>query len=218
MVIKNLKYFIGKVGFATKAEAKPYVKERLREKGYGAVYKTDSLFGLIHDILRLHEKYNEKIGAGIDYFSIEPNAMTQRDYTLLINRTDGTRVNFSWVDCVDFRQPNATLLLGQAMREAIGIYTYNYKKSQILCCKECGVDNLEAQDFHVDHNTVPFRKLKADFLNSNTLSIPDKFSKNLNSMTKFRDEDSEFCNKWIDYHNSNADYQILCSKCNYRKH
>lgn len=217
MAIKKLKYFIGSVGFVTKGEIKPYVKERLCVKGYGEVYTTDDIFELIHDILKLHIKYEKKIGSGIKSFSIEPNAMTQRDYTIVINRTDGTRENFSWVDCIE-GQKNKSTLLSDAMREAISIYTYEYKKSQKLYCRECGENNLEAQDFHVDHNTVPFRKLKEDFLNSTTLSIPDDFTKNNLNMTKFKEENSQFCNKWIEYHNSIVDYQILCSKCNSRKH
>lgn len=218
MVFKKLKYFIGSVGFATKAEAKPYVRERLRDKGYGAVYETDGVFHLIHDVLKLHERYNEKVGSGIDYFMIEPNALTKRDYTIVVHRTDGTSEDMGWSRCVDFRPRSPNNLLGEAMREAISHHILEYKKSQKLICKECGEQNLEAQDFHVDHNTIRFRELKADFLNSTSLSIPEEFSKNNLNMEKFRLEDKEFCNSWIQYHNSRADYQILCRKCNSHKH
>jgi len=36
-------------------------------------------------------------------------------------------------------------------------------------------------------------------------------------LTIFKDEDEDFKNDWVDYHNKNCNFQILCRDCNLRK-
>jgi hypothetical protein len=44
-----------------------------------------------------------------------------------------------------------------------------------LCCCYC---NTYSGPFHVDHKTVPFSKIKDDFLKNVKLSVPKTFQKN----------------------------------------
>jgi Protein of unknown function (DUF3223) len=54
-------------------------------------------------LLKRHNEYSEKLGAGVDYFTVmvAPGFNTN---CFEIVRTDGSRVDFSYQRCVDKRQ------------------------------------------------------------------------------------------------------------------
>ena len=106
------------------------------------------------------------------------------------------------------------------MREAIKEETIAYKKNQIILqCNICKSDNELYKDYQVDHDFQPFRDIKNNFLNLTPSIIPQTFSScNKYYTTIFNDKDKEFKNEWIDYHNKNCSFQILCRSCNLKKH
>ena len=218
MKAKVLKYFIGEIGFPTKKAVENFVRQTLITHGYGVVNIDNPIFDLIHNVLKNHCSYDEKKGAGIKYFIIQPNAMTGRDYTIMIKRTDDSIIDFSWVYCCEFKQRTQNADLTVAMREAISRDIYIFKQSNQLICNYCKETNLESQDFHVDHNEPPFRTIKDNFLKINK-NHPLKFVDcPMTHRVKFQEEDKIFSKEWIDYHNKNCNLQILCKKCNLEKH
>ena len=88
----------------------------------------------------------------------------------------------------------------------------------MLKCVFCKITNLDSHEFHVDHNTISFSKIKNDFLETTKEKKPTLFTKDkifLNTI--FIKEDEKFEKEWVEYHNKIADYQILCCVCNLKK-
>ena len=90
--------------------------------------------------------------------------------------------------------------------------------NQKLFCNLCKSENEAYENYHVDHNITSFKTLRDDFLKDNK-TIPDSFEmKDKHSICwSVKDEDNDFKNNWIKYHNQNCDFQILCKKCNLTK-
>ena len=179
-----------------------------------------SIIYFFENLLKNHHDYDKKIGVGIDYFYIIPNPINRNYFQTMIKRLDKSIIDFSWVYCCKFKVRSITEDLTTAMREAIKKETIAYKKNQIkLQCNICKSDNELYKDYQVDHDFPPFRDIKNNFLNLTPTIIPQTFSScNKYYTTIFNDMDKDFKNEWIDYHNKNCSFQILCRSCNLKKH
>ena len=83
----------------------------------------------------------------------------------------------------------------------------------------CKSDNKLYNNYQVDHNFPPFRTIKDNFLKLTLSRIPETFSScNKYYTTTFNDNDVDFKNEWIEYHNKKCSFQILCRSCNLKKH
>ena len=105
------------------------------------------------------------------------------------------------------------------MREAIKEETIAYKKNQInLQCDIYKSDKEPYTHYQVDHDFPPFRDIKDNFLNLTPSIIPQTFSScNKYYTTISNEKDADFKNEWIDYHNKNCSFPILCRSCNFKK-
>ena len=135
-----------------------------------------------------------------------------------IKRIDGSEIVFSWVYCCQFRERTTSDYLLKAMREAIKYDTIKYKQQSDLICNFCKTEKELYENYHVDHHNPSFQTLKDNFLKLTKKQVPLSFGdcKKYNVII-FKDEDEEFKNDWVDYHNKNCNFQILCIDCNLRK-
>jgi hypothetical protein len=175
-------------------------------------------YNFLIDLLENHPEKNEKIGCGVNYFIIEPNRLNPTGNGVYIIRNDGSCIDFSWRLCCG-KNKNASTYnynLTFAMRNAVKEYTIGYKQSHELKCEVCLITNLEYSQYHVDHKTTPFSLIVEQFLQvnkCNNISFNDCY---LSHSAEFK-QDEPIKNKWIEYHNQVADYQILCASCNSSK-
>lgn len=213
-----MKYTIGSLSFKTKKDCHNYTKNIISGIGCKKVCKDDEHYTFLLSLLYNHDEYVEKIGAGIDYFFIVPNAMNKTALQVMIKRIDNTEIDFSWVYCCQFKQRDDDYNLTLAMRDAISSYTIDYKKNNKLICNICGSDNEPYKNYETDH-IEPFSIIKQNFLlNYKKDIIPKLFDDNkYNNTAMFRICDLSFKNDWINFHNSIAKYQILCKACNLNK-
>ena len=215
--MKN-KYFIGDLEFSSKKKCEDFTRSKINSLGCCRIGKDDQDFIFFYNLLKNHPNFNDKQGSGIDYFYIIQNQMWGKGYATMIKRTDGSNVDFSWVYCCQFKERTVMDQLTAAMRSSISKYAIEFKKRNKLICSICNVKNLEYFKYHVDHLNPPFCKLKDDFLLQNVKPIPTEYTDDGKyNLTIFKDEDADFKNDWIDYHNSNASFQILCDSCNCKK-
>ena len=214
------KYSIGNIVFKTKKACEEYTRTKIKKLGCCIIDNGHVDFIFFENLLKNHHDYDKKIGVGIDYFYIIPNPINQNYYQTMIKRLDKSIIDFSWVYCCKFKVRSITEDLTAAMREAIKEETIAYKKNQIILqCNICKSDNELYGDYQVDHDFPPFRDIKNNFLNLTPSIIPQTFSScNKYYTTIFNDKDKEFKNEWIDYHNKNCSFQILCRSCNLKKH
>lgn len=214
------KYYIGELEFKTKKECENYTRKIINELGCCVINKDHKHFKFFDNLIQNHSDCEDKKGTGIDYFYIQPNPLNQKHFMTMIKRLDGSEIDFSWVYCCQFKERTTTEDLIRSMREAIKHVTINYKQKQSkLICNFCKTENELYENYHVDHDNPSFKTLKDNFLQLTKKKIPLSFGncKKYNFMANFKDEDVDFENEWVDYHNTNCNLQILCRDCNLRK-
>ena len=211
--MKKLKYSIGLLEFSSIKQCENYTRNILKNLGFTKIYKNNNHFNFIHDLLKNHNEYNEKVGLGIDYFEIKPNRLNKNP-ELYIHRVDNTDVIFSWRYCCSLKSRD---YLCDAMRSSISKDIIQFKKSSKLTCNLCNIENLPFGEFHIDHNKNSFHSIYKKFMEVNTLKIPTIFQRNNFNTCEFMDNDYEFKKNWIEFHNKNCDLQVLCKSCNLKK-
>jgi hypothetical protein len=214
------KYFIGSLGFKTKKECESYTRSKINSIGVCVINKDDANYNFFIDLINNHPEVDEKVGCGVNHFFIQSNSLNRKAFQTMIKRTDDSEIDFSWIYCCQFKERSLKEHLNRAMRESISPFTMQYKKSQSkLICSLCKKEDDEYSNYHVDHNDPPFRTIRDNFLTETTKTIPAFFGDcSISKLTIFKQEDINFKNDWINYHNSKCTYQILCSKCNLKKH
>jgi len=213
------KYFIGELEFKTKKECKTYTTNIINNLGCCIINKDHIYFSFFDNLIQNHPNCDDKKGIGIDYFYIEPNPLVRKHYQTMIKRLDGSEIDFSWVYCCQFKERTTNDDLLRSMREAIKYDIINYKQKQgKLICNFCKTENELYENFHVDHHNPSFQTLKDNFLQLTKKHIPLSFGDcKIYNLTIFKEEDEDFKNDWVDYHNKNCNFQILCRDCNLRK-
>ena len=212
------KYYIGDLEFKTKKECENYTRNIINDLGCCVIQKDNTHFSFFASLIQNHPEYEDKKGVGIDYFYIEHNPLIRKNYQMGIKRLDGSEIVFSWVYCCQFRERTTSDYLLKAMREAIKYDTIKYKQQSDLICNFCKTEKELYENYHVDHHNPSFQTLKDNFLKLTKKQVPLSFGdcKKYNVII-FKDEDEEFKNDWVDYHNKNCNFQILCRDCNLRK-
>lgn len=198
--------------YKTKIATKKAIQEKIKELNLCSIEQDHKDFLFFKDLIELHENRNLKIGCGIKRFHIRRNPINYSERTLWIERIDNTEDTWSYKACLNIKQNDLTA----ALRSSICQFTTTYKMSlpQLYCCY-CSTNS---GPFHVDHKTIPFSKIKDDFLKNTKQKIPNTFQKDsIYFNVIFLDSHRDFMDEWIAYHNSKADYQILCATCNQEK-
>lgn len=213
------KYYIGNIGFKSKKQCEDYTRTIINNLGCCIINREHPQFYFFNNLILNHPSYDEKISVGIDYFYIQPNPLVKKYYQTMIKRLDGTEIDFSWVYCCKFKSKTTTEELLKAMRNSVKYDVIRFKQSQKkLICNYCNSENELYEDYHVDHHNPSFQLLKDNFLRLIEKQIPTSFTSDLKyKLTIFKEEDEEFKNEWIEYHNINCNFQILCRNCNLRK-
>ena len=212
------KYYIGELEFKTKKDCETYTRNIINTLGCCEIKKDNAYFIFFNNLIKNHPKYELKKGAGIDYFFIVHNPIA-KGYQTMIKNIDNAITIFSWNQCCEFKVRPINHYLVDSLRNAIKDDTIKYKCSRSkLICNLCKTENKLYEEYHVDHDNPSFLILKNDFLQLTTKNIPSLFSEcEKYNFTIFKDEDIDFKNEWIEYHNKHCNFQILCCKCNLSK-
>lgn len=99
--------------------------------------------------------------------------------------------------------------LTQAMRNSVIHQVEIYRAKSRQVCSACGSD----KNLHVDHKTKPFSLIKNEFIQKNPNIIHSIESRG-NGWDIFW---PELKAAWQRFHETHADYQVLCLSCNLRK-
>lgn len=209
---KSKPVIVGNLTFETKSAAKEHVRNLVARYPDGAaISQVDTAF--LKDLLELHPRVDEKVGSGVNSFTINTNWEYSNTRTIFINRTDGSRTDFSWIKCIDGETSHQLQM--QALRVAVMDQIIAFKQSQFLhgrtvTCSETG-EALSWQDCHVDHCAPDtFDKLVADWLASERITIeqvtisPSRDSSFHRNMT---DEVQRL--SWWNFHNARKKLRLL---------
>jgi len=214
--MKQKSYSIGSLKFSSKKKAYEHTKNIIYQLGCCDICPEHDKFSFFMDLLRNHQSFDNKIGCGVSHFEIKPNAYNCYALATDICRKDGSIVDFSWKSCAESTFKGYKQHLQSALRESIKYQIYQFREKSksadfSLCCANCKSE----QFCQVDH-VISFKSLTERFLADN--KPPQKFDENLETHEViFRKSDKPFQDKWEDFHEKNADLQILCRSCNLSK-
>lgn len=78
---------------------------------------------------------------------------------------------------------------------------------------ECSNYYLQTKNITTDHYQTSYKVIFERFISNNNLDLfnIDIFE---NDKNEIRLKDLELASKWLEYHDNNAQYRLLCSSCN----
>ena len=107
---------VGPLSFATKREAGEHFRVILYRHEIGQRIP-DPDAAELEWLLERHSEAADKIGSGVDYFSVRDAIYGTRCFE--VARVDGTATDFSFKNCVDGKAPSAQARVLDALRAAV---------------------------------------------------------------------------------------------------
>ena len=185
---------------------KKYKEDKAREIVYG--YNIGDVFSREHTDL-----FSEFSGVTFDWIKrVEPYGSFNKDAANLACKCDAWNKDggtFSWIKAVrQTRDNNYEYSVEiETLREIIRFHMKSWRLKQEQKCSKCGSEDNP----QVDHKTIPFSKLVKDFKELHGDLNCYKINPNEPLWT------TDLKEEWLSYHNTHADYQILCRSCNASK-
>ncbi len=108
---------IGVRRFSSKDAAKKFVRSIVKSYPDHEKISDSTHDAFLRDLIQIHPDGAEKIGAGIDYFTIKHDDKAGKTRHFLIHRIDRSLADFSWHCCIDGRNWRKETL--QTLRDAV---------------------------------------------------------------------------------------------------
>lgn len=208
-----MKYTIHNQYFSTKEAIKIEAQKRIKRLRNMIINDTNHKddFCFFRSLFERHHHAEHKIGPGIKCIHFRPNLKFPCSTSIYIERNDDTEIIISYKKCIS--KPTAFSELSAAMRAATEPFTREFREvCEYDTCTFCD-SKYRLEVDHID----PFHGIRDEYLNTTTNVHPTKFNRDHNDFKTFREEDREFKDQWITFHNSKANYQLLCASCNRKK-
>ena len=203
-------------------------KKIIKELGCGIIKRDNEHFIFLHELIYRHHRYKEKVGKGVKHFRIKMTEIDNTEFELQIRRRSNPEEiceygkykyeSFDWYYCATGIKKSD---LSVAATKVVGCFRYEYKLKNrnpdgSWTCNCCKKRCENTKQIHTDH-IYPQCELLKDFCR-NRNDVPTKFDKQKHTNeTKFRSSDRSFHRDWINYHNDNVEFQLLCKECNMKK-
>lgn len=172
----------------------------------------------LHELLLLHSESAEKIGSGIQYFTVTTEREFGRTRHFVVVRTDGSSTDFSFNNCVKGANPRADRL--QALRVAVAeeVATFKNKAFAGGSSVSCAVRGVQTpfRDADVDH-TPPktFAKLVERWLSRSGIDLGDvAVSPAADNQIVSTMGDQRQLRSWQAFHKKHAELRIVCRAAN----
>jgi hypothetical protein len=208
--------------FKTKKDATQFIQNILYGYQLNESLEGDDLMFML-DVLKCHPDVNKKVGVGIKSIIVEKELTFNKTTHFSIIRTDGTKVDFSFVKCLTPSSNKLIKLFYSSARRAVSdqiiafrdkFFTENKDSNGDISCALTGV-LIDKSSSHVDH--VPpdtFHKIVSDFIDISNIDVDStKFIETADGIGREFSEE-EIRNSFSDYHRSNARLRIVSPSAN----
>lgn len=209
-------YVVNGRPFQTKDEVTEAVRVILYGREPGEAIDAES-FAFINALLSFHRHAPVKIGCGIAAITVERNPEFPSKRGFWISRTDGSRTDFSFVECIS--PAPAIRDLKWALRFEV--------KEQVLSAKEaafgriasiiCPVsgDSLTRDNCHVDHAPPrTFDVLASEFIAAHGVDADAVSYIGGDGVIGEVVADRELAAKWREFHLANATLRVISQRAN----
>lgn len=207
--------------FATKEAAKVFCREVLaRYRNNETINEEDSQF--LRDLLERHPEAHQKIGCGVKRFFRAGTG--QGTDCFWLERTDGSRTDFSFISCVDARGKSLYQEFAEACRQAVQADLAEAKKRHFaefgdtegkVRCEVTG-EKVSFPEAHLDHKKpLTFQVIVTTFIKARKIEIrPEMLSvpSDAQFVTTFADRELEAA--FREYHHSVRMLRIVKARTN----
>lgn len=201
----------------TKAQIRRQLQEIISRNRDSKLKGDDLSFAI--SILRSHPNWLEKVGPGLA--SISVHCTRYNNYCFFINRTDGTRVDISYLvalkgepKSLEVEHRARALSAMRRCVEPLSRAFYLSERHEEMACALCGAPLYDSMA-HVDH-VEPFVEIASSFA-----GMQGGFSAILTQESRdgmgHSMSDEDMAGDWFAYHQMRATLQILCPTCNMSK-
>jgi len=206
---------IGDYEFPTKKAAKQYVRDIIESVNeFEPISEPDHSF--LVDLLSKHPESESKIGAGIDFFTVELDSEWKRTRHFVVHRVDNSSTDFSWHTCIDGSSHRSDVLA--AMRSIVKWQIIEFKRMVLSGDPICPYTKakLDEKNSHVDH--VPpdtFHMLVSRWMDSKEIGFSDIGIKGTEDNSYGREfSDKLLADEWSRYHKKNANLRLISVEAN----
>lgn len=154
---KSKPILVGECRFPSKKVATAFVREILYRYDIGQrVSERDA--GFLADLLQLHPQAPQKIGCGVQHFTVEQNEGSRGFW---LTRTDGSRTDWSFPACLKPPTPESEARAGfrTAIRPQVAAFRARFDAANTHAPQVCPITGelLTEANVHIDHET-PFAR------------------------------------------------------------
>ena len=208
---------IGARCFSSKDAAKKFVRSIVESYSDYEMISEPAHDAFLRDLIRGHPDAAEKIGAGIDYFTIKHDDKTGKTRHFLIRRIDRSLADFSWHCCIDGRDWRKEII--QTLRDAVAndIVAYRnaiFDSGEVRCAITGQLLSIASAD--IDHTPpLTFMCLVDEWLSLRGIRLEDiKLgpSRDLQVVYEFADPDLRA--SWKAFHHRRAVLRVLNKSVN----
>jgi hypothetical protein len=206
---------IGPYYFRSKSQAKNFVRELRDRYADGELVAGEDHDFLAH-LLDRHPEREGKIGSGILGFTVATEKVFGKTRHFIVKRMDGSHTDFSFLSCIDGRNPRADIL--QALRMAVTNQITDFANDQFRKGVVCAIDGIRLcmGNSHVDHvHPVTFMNLVNHWISVRGICLEDIEvlpSTDNNIVARMADKSLE--QNWSDYHREKAVLRLISARAN----
>lgn len=212
---------IGALRFPTKDAAKGYFRDILYRHVIGSRIPDPDATALSW-LLERHPEVDEKIGAGIDYFSVRDAIYGTRCFDIV--RTDGSTTDFSFGSCVHGKAPPPLTEAITALRAEVTDDILKKKRDWFhehgdaegkVACAITGM-RIAIDEAHADHAPPrPFGTLAITFLTARRIQPgPSLVTPPADNQYQPLLADRKLAQEWCDYHHELAVIRVVAKGVN----
>lgn len=208
---------VGTHYFSSKEAAKNFVRsivesyrdhEKISDPAHDAFLRT---------LIQLHPDASDKIGNGIDHFTIKRDDKTGRTRHFLITRIDGSLADFSWHCCIDgrdWRRETIQTLRDAVSTDVIAFRNQLFDSGDVRCAVTGELLSVESAD--IDHMPpLTFMRLVDDWLALQGIKLKDiKLGPSRDLQVVYEFADQELRNSWQTFHRKRAVLRALSKTAN----
>lgn len=207
-----MKFKVAGVAFASKAALTRHCQALLKRHAHRKrVTGEDDTF--LRSLMILHPRVREKVGCGVSHFSAQKMPPFFKYVGLMLHRTDGSSVDFSYLACIHGDTPWADYQ--KACRYAVADQVYSFRDAAFargpVTCAVTGED-VDPEYCHVDHHIPTFLVLIRNFLGeSRWEDVPLVEHPSGAGGYVF---ESDYAMRFADYHRKHAKLRVLTPRGN----
>ena len=195
---------VGNMQFKDNEELKDTTRNKLKLIGCKTIDVKHNEFQYFLDLLKLHPEAESKIGCGVSSFIIMRNPLNRKGLSMELVRQDGSRIDFSWINCCTRKTKPRIEYIKQAMRHAL-------VKTKPLIKTKCEMCQTTKGPFDAHHAIMSFDMIADLFIKKHPAILNSELTDGIG--TYFHDASKDVEQLWLDYHDNLVTWQILCKSC-----